>query len=188
MLFGISVLYLLLLQFFMFQNYKTIMGIIYWIDPKLQEFHINMEKVSWEINLAFIEPISNRHTLVLIRNHLKSENKLSFTVENTSIKNSRIFLVCYVVMQYYDHGKKNPPKIGISQTFLVLNHLFVETVSMNEWDKGNFHDVKLLPTRQQSEPRIQSYLSNSLPLMTFTYFARIYIFKSFFMLTQLPAS
>ncbi|XP_037904999.1 phosphatidylserine synthase 1 isoform X2 [Hermetia illucens] len=44
MLFGISVLYLLLLQFFMFQNYKTIMGIIYWIDPKLQEFHINMEK------------------------------------------------------------------------------------------------------------------------------------------------
>lgn len=43
-LFGISVLYLLTLQFFMFQNYKTIMGIFYWLDPKLKDFHINMDK------------------------------------------------------------------------------------------------------------------------------------------------
>ena len=44
-LFGLSVLYLLGLQFLMFQNYKTIMDIIYWFDPKLKDFHINTEKV-----------------------------------------------------------------------------------------------------------------------------------------------
>lgn len=43
-LFGCSVLYLLALQFLMFQNYKTIMSIFYWLDPKLQDFHINMDK------------------------------------------------------------------------------------------------------------------------------------------------
>ncbi|XP_054732607.1 phosphatidylserine synthase isoform X2 [Anastrepha obliqua] len=43
-IFGCSVLYLLMLQFFMFQNYKTIMNIFYWLDPKLQDFHINMDK------------------------------------------------------------------------------------------------------------------------------------------------
>ncbi|KAL5274394.1 PTDSS1 family protein [Megaselia abdita] len=43
-LFGCSVLYLLALQFLMFQNYKTIMNIFYWLDPKLQNFHINLEK------------------------------------------------------------------------------------------------------------------------------------------------
>ncbi|XP_011204719.2 phosphatidylserine synthase isoform X1 [Bactrocera dorsalis] len=43
-IFGCSVLYLLMLQFFMFQNYKTIMNIFYWLDPKLEHFHINMEK------------------------------------------------------------------------------------------------------------------------------------------------
>lgn len=44
MLFGMSVLYLMLLLFLMFQNYKTIMGIFYWFDPELQNFHINMDK------------------------------------------------------------------------------------------------------------------------------------------------
>ncbi|XP_036326556.1 phosphatidylserine synthase 1-like isoform X3 [Rhagoletis pomonella] len=43
-IFGCSVLYLLMLQFLMFQNYKTIMNILYWLDPKLQNFHIDMEK------------------------------------------------------------------------------------------------------------------------------------------------
>ncbi|XP_055380751.1 phosphatidylserine synthase isoform X2 [Condylostylus longicornis] len=43
-LFGCSVLYLLTLQFLMFQNYKTIMSILYWFDPKLEDFHINMDK------------------------------------------------------------------------------------------------------------------------------------------------
>lgn len=46
-LFGCSVLYLLALQFLMFQNHKTIMNIFYWLDPKLQTFHINLEKVSF---------------------------------------------------------------------------------------------------------------------------------------------
>ena len=44
-LFGCSVLYLLFLQFLMFQNHKSIMSIFYWLDPKLQDFHINLEKV-----------------------------------------------------------------------------------------------------------------------------------------------
>lgn len=44
-LFGLSVIYLLLLQFMMFQNYKTIMNIFYWFDPNLKDFHINMDKV-----------------------------------------------------------------------------------------------------------------------------------------------
>lgn len=43
-LFGCSVLYLMALQFFMFQNHKTIMNIFFWLDPKLQDFHINMDK------------------------------------------------------------------------------------------------------------------------------------------------
>lgn len=45
-LFGCSVLYLLSLQFLMFQNYPTIRSIFYWIDPKLKNFHIDMEKVT----------------------------------------------------------------------------------------------------------------------------------------------
>lgn len=44
-LFGLSVLYLMGLLFLMFQNYKTIMGILYWFDPALRNFHINMDKV-----------------------------------------------------------------------------------------------------------------------------------------------
>lgn len=46
-LFGCSVLYLLMLQFLMFQNYSTIRNIFYWIDPKLKNFHIDMEKVTF---------------------------------------------------------------------------------------------------------------------------------------------
>ncbi|XP_017844012.2 phosphatidylserine synthase 1 isoform X2 [Drosophila busckii] len=55
-LFGCSVLYLLMLQFLMFQNYPTIRNIFYWLDPKLKNFQIDMEKeygvncsdVSWD--------------------------------------------------------------------------------------------------------------------------------------------
>ncbi|XP_037038835.1 phosphatidylserine synthase 1 [Bradysia coprophila] len=43
-LFGVSVLYMLFLQFLMFQNHKSIMNIMYWFDPKLKHFHINMDK------------------------------------------------------------------------------------------------------------------------------------------------
>lgn len=45
-LFGCSVLYFLFLQFLMFQNYKSIMNLLYWFDPKLKDFHIDMDKVS----------------------------------------------------------------------------------------------------------------------------------------------
>lgn len=41
----IQVLYMLFLQFLMFQNHKSIMNIMYWFDPKLKDFHINMDKV-----------------------------------------------------------------------------------------------------------------------------------------------
>lgn len=45
MLFGLSVLYLLFLLFLMFQDYKSIMGIFYWFDPRLRNFNIDMDKV-----------------------------------------------------------------------------------------------------------------------------------------------
>lgn len=44
-LFGVSVLYLMFLQFLMFQNHKSIMEILYWFDPTLRNFHIDMDKV-----------------------------------------------------------------------------------------------------------------------------------------------
>nr|CAG4643927.1 EOG090X05CZ [Lepidurus arcticus] len=44
MVFGASVLYLLALQFLLFQNYETVRGILLWIDPSLSNFHIDMEK------------------------------------------------------------------------------------------------------------------------------------------------
>ncbi|EEB11994.1 Phosphatidylserine synthase, putative [Pediculus humanus corporis] len=44
MVFGLSVLYLVCLLFLLFQNYKTVMEIIYWIDPELRTFHIDSDK------------------------------------------------------------------------------------------------------------------------------------------------
>lgn len=43
--FGLSVLYLLALLFLLFQNYKTVISILHWLDPNLKNFHINMDKV-----------------------------------------------------------------------------------------------------------------------------------------------
>lgn len=43
--FGLSVLYVLALLFLLFQNYKTVMNILHWLDPSLKDFHINMDKV-----------------------------------------------------------------------------------------------------------------------------------------------
>ncbi|XP_014259977.1 phosphatidylserine synthase 1 isoform X1 [Cimex lectularius] len=42
--FGLSVLYLLCLMFLLFQNYKTVKHILVWLDPKLEHFHIDMDK------------------------------------------------------------------------------------------------------------------------------------------------
>nr|CAG4645503.1 EOG090X05CZ [Lynceus sp. MCZ IZ 141354] len=44
MVFGLSVLYLLALQFVLFQDYHTIRGILIWIDPSLEHFNIDMDK------------------------------------------------------------------------------------------------------------------------------------------------
>lgn len=44
-IFGFSVIYLLFINFLMFQNYKVIMEIFYWFDPSLRNFHIDMDKV-----------------------------------------------------------------------------------------------------------------------------------------------
>lgn len=55
--FGMSVLYLLALLFLLFQSYSTVYDIMYWIDPELRNFHIDMEKVIE--TLIFI----NKHSL-----------------------------------------------------------------------------------------------------------------------------
>lgn len=43
--FGMSVLYLLSLLFLLFQSHSTVYEIMYWIDPELRNFHIDMDKV-----------------------------------------------------------------------------------------------------------------------------------------------
>ncbi|XP_077288903.1 phosphatidylserine synthase 1 homolog l(3)77CDf isoform X2 [Arctopsyche grandis] len=42
--FGLSVLYLLSLLFLLFQSYSTVNSILYWIDPSLKHFHIDMDR------------------------------------------------------------------------------------------------------------------------------------------------
>ncbi|KAJ8918419.1 hypothetical protein NQ315_008116 [Exocentrus adspersus] len=42
--FGMSVLYLLGCLFILFQNYRTVKNILLWFDPKLKDFHIDMDK------------------------------------------------------------------------------------------------------------------------------------------------
>lgn len=37
----------MLLVFCLFQNYKTVKQIIYWFDPELENFHIDMDRVSF---------------------------------------------------------------------------------------------------------------------------------------------
>lgn len=54
MVFGLSILYLLALLFLLFQDYKTARGIFLWIDPKLKNFHIDMDKVSLKPSLKYI--------------------------------------------------------------------------------------------------------------------------------------
>ena len=43
--FGVSVLYTLMLIFILFQNYQTIKQIMYWFYPDLEDFKIDGEKV-----------------------------------------------------------------------------------------------------------------------------------------------
>lgn len=42
--FGLSVLYLMALIFFLFQDYQMVRNILIWLDPKLAEFHIDMDR------------------------------------------------------------------------------------------------------------------------------------------------
>lgn len=49
--FGMSVLYLLGLLFLLFQSYKTVNGILVWIDPSLKDFHIDMDKVCQDVRI-----------------------------------------------------------------------------------------------------------------------------------------
>ncbi|XP_063245103.1 phosphatidylserine synthase isoform X2 [Bacillus rossius redtenbacheri] len=44
MVFGMSVLYLMGLLFLLFQNFKTVNAVLFWIDPALRDFHIDKEK------------------------------------------------------------------------------------------------------------------------------------------------
>lgn len=43
--FGLSVLYVLALLFLLFQSFETVNEILYWVDPSLRDFHIDMDKV-----------------------------------------------------------------------------------------------------------------------------------------------
>lgn len=49
--FGMSVLYLLGLLFLLFQSFKTVNGILVWIDPSLKDFHIDMDKVCQDVKI-----------------------------------------------------------------------------------------------------------------------------------------
>ena len=51
--FGASVLYLLLLLFILCQNYQTVKAIIYWFSPDLKNFTIDMEK-EYGVNCSII--------------------------------------------------------------------------------------------------------------------------------------
>ena len=46
MVFGLSVLYLMMLLFVLFQDYSTIKSIMYWFFPDLKAFSIDLEKVT----------------------------------------------------------------------------------------------------------------------------------------------
>jgi phosphatidylserine synthase 1 len=46
MVFGLSVMYLLMLQFLIHQDYNTVRSIIVWFDPKMQNYSIDKEKVN----------------------------------------------------------------------------------------------------------------------------------------------
>lgn len=45
MVFGISILYLMALMFILFQDYKTVRGMLVWLSPDLKNFSIDGEKV-----------------------------------------------------------------------------------------------------------------------------------------------
>ncbi|KAA0202039.1 hypothetical protein HAZT_HAZT004929 [Hyalella azteca] len=45
--FGLSVLYMILLIFLLFQDYQTVRGIFEWFFPELKNFTIDMDKGEW---------------------------------------------------------------------------------------------------------------------------------------------
>uniref|UniRef100_A0A1B6C6S3 Phosphatidylserine synthase n=1 Tax=Clastoptera arizonana TaxID=38151 RepID=A0A1B6C6S3_9HEMI len=51
--FGLSVLYLMVLVFLLFQNHKTVMTMIYWLYPELENFHIDMDR-EYGVNCSVI--------------------------------------------------------------------------------------------------------------------------------------
>ncbi|KAG8226868.1 hypothetical protein J437_LFUL006577 [Ladona fulva] len=71
MVFGLSVLYLLALLFLLFQRYSTVRGLLVWMDPKLQNFSIDMEKeygvncsdITWERVWSHVDVFAWAHFL-----------------------------------------------------------------------------------------------------------------------------
>lgn len=69
--FGLSVLYLMALVFLLFQNYKTVKKIMYWLDPELENFHIDMDReygvncslITWEHLWSHIDVFALAHFL-----------------------------------------------------------------------------------------------------------------------------
>jgi phosphatidylserine synthase 1 len=60
MVFGLSVLYLVMLLFILFQSHETIKTIMYWFFPDLREFSIDAEKVSGSFYFHFRLAILSR--------------------------------------------------------------------------------------------------------------------------------
>ena len=49
LIFGLSVIYLMLIQFLIQQDYATVRSIIVWVDPKMENYTLDMEKARFDI-------------------------------------------------------------------------------------------------------------------------------------------
>ena len=49
LIFGLSVIYLMLIQFLIQQDYATVRSIIVWVDPKMENYTLDMEKARTDI-------------------------------------------------------------------------------------------------------------------------------------------
>ena len=49
LIFGLSVIYLMLIQFLIQQDYATVRSIIVWVDPKMENYTLDMEKARIDI-------------------------------------------------------------------------------------------------------------------------------------------
>jgi uncharacterized membrane protein len=83
MVFGLSVMYLLMVQFLIHQDYATVRSIITWFDPNMANYSIESEKVSKRVSIINIIVIYLIFVLIyqviLIMHGTESFLSLSFT-------------------------------------------------------------------------------------------------------------